>query len=209
MLECMKRQYVQVLAWLISLTATVIAVAAWGQGNHWQLASLSTYQLFPLFGLLAFSLMWSHYIAAALRHLFKIERAALKTYFEVTSLAVLAAILLHPGLLAWQLWRDGLGLPPGSELRYVTPDYKAYIIIAMVSLLVFLTYEFRRAFHNRPWWRFVQYASDGAMILILLHSLKLGSQLQTGWLKPIWYFYGATFLCAISYSYYKRFQVVK
>ncbi len=203
----MKARDLQIVAWGMSVTAVVLAVAAWGQGNSWRVDS--TYQLFPLFGLLAFSLMWSHYVAAALRLHFKLDRAVLKTYFEVTSLGVLAAILLHPGLLAYQLWRDGQGLPPGSELNYLGPKMMIYILIAMISLLVFLAYELRRIYGQKPWWKFVQYASDVAILLILLHSLKLGSQLQAGWLRTVWYFYGLTLGTALVYIYWNKYQQYK
>ncbi len=199
-------RYVQAFAWLLSLAVATVAFVAWGQGIRWQFAHLSSYQFFPLFGLLAFSLMWSHYIASFVRQLSNIDRQVLHSYFEVTSFAVLVAILIHPGLLAWQLWRDGLGLPPGSELMYVSPKLKIYILIAMTAWLIFLAYEFRRIFKTRAWWKYVQYASDIAMVLIFLHSLKLGSQLQTGWLRPIWYFYGFTLGVTLVYTYYHKYQ---
>ncbi len=202
----MKTRYVQVAAWGISLTAAAIAVIAWGQGNLWQFGHLSTYQLFPLFGLLAFSLMWSHYIASVIRQIAKVDRSALHIYFEVTSFAVLVAILIHPGLLTWQLWRDGHGLPPGSELHYVGPALRIYIIFAMTALLLFLAYEFRRLFGNRSWWKYIQYATDAAMVLIFIHSLKLGSQLQTGWFRGVWYFYGITLAGSLAYIYYHKYQ---
>lgn len=202
----MKARQLQTVAWTVSLIAVVLAFGAWGQGNNWQLAGLSTYQLFPLFGLLAFSLMWGHYVAAALRLYFNLDRAVLKTYFETTSLAVLAAILLHPGLLAYQLWRDGLGLPPGSELRYVSSDTSVYVLIAMISLLIFLAFELRRKFDQKSWWKYIQYGSDVAILLIVLHSFKLGSQLQTGWFRVVWYFYFATLVASLGYIYFYKFQ---
>ncbi len=201
-----KARYVQYFAWALSLAVAVIAFVAWGQGVGWQFGSLSPYSFFPLFGLLAFSLMWSHYIASVVRQHFNVDKQVLKTYFEVTSFAVLFSILVHPGLLAWQLWRDGLGLPPGSEVKYVGPGLGIYIVMALTALLIFLAYEFRRLFHGKSWWKYMEYATDAAMVLIFIHSLKLGSQLQTGWLQPIWYFYGLTLLGSLAYIYYQKFQ---
>lgn len=202
----MNARHLQIIAWGVSVLTVILAVTAWGQGNNWQIAGLSFYQIFPVFGLVGFSLMWAHYAMSALRQYFKLDGAVLRSYFEITSLAVLAAILLHPGLLAWQLWRDGLGLPPGSELNYVAPAMGIYVLIAMVSLLVFLAYELRRQFGKKSWWKFVQYASDIAIFLILLHSLRLGSHLQVGWLRPIWYFYGITLGISLAYTYYLKYQ---
>lgn len=200
----MKPKQLQIMAWGVSLGAVLLAIFAWGMSYDWEISSLSTYQLFPLFGLLAFSLMWGHYVAAALRLHFGIDKAVLKQYFEVTSLAVLAAILLHPGLLAWQLWRDGLGLPPGSELNYVGESMKMTVLLGMIALVVFLAYEFRRVYDQKPWWKYVQYASDAAIMLIVIHSLRLGTHLQTGWFKSVWYFYAITLVISIAYIYYRK-----
>lgn len=196
----------QLLAWGLSVAVATIALIAWGQGLSWHFSNLDSYRLFPLFGLLAFSLMWSHYIASVARQYFQIDKQALHVYFETTSLVVLAALLAHPGLLAWQLWRDGLGLPPGSELNFVSADLRLYIIMAFTALLIFLAYEFRRWYKNRSWWQYIERATDVAMVLVFLHSLNLGSQLQSGWLVPIWYFYGVTLVAALVYIYYQKFK---
>lgn len=200
----MKPKHLQLVAWGVSLGAVTLAVFAWGMSYDWKISSLSTYELFPVFGLVAFSLMWGHYVAAAVRMHLGLDKSVLRTYFEVTSLAVLAAILLHPGLLAWQLWRDGLGLPPGSELNYAGPRMKTTILLGMIALVVFLAYEFRRAYDQKPWWKYVQYASDGAILLIVIHSLRLGTHLQTGWFKSVWYFYATTLAISIVYIYYRK-----
>jgi hypothetical protein len=74
-----------------------------------------------------------------------------------------------------------------------------------VSLLVFLAYECRRKFDHRPWWRFVGYATDIAILAIFYHGLRLGSQLQAGWLLGVWFFYGITLIISLAYIYYKKF----
>lgn len=199
-------QKVNASAWTLTSIVIALAVYVWGHGFGWRWSSLNSYQLFPVLGLIAFSTMWSHYIASVIRQILGVEKGALHTYFEATSLIVLAAILMHPGLLWYQLWRDGFGLPPGSYLHhYVAPSLRWAAILGTVSLFVFLAYEFRRKFKGRPWWRFVAYASDLAMLAILVHSLKLGTNVQSGWFRMIWYFYGVTLVVSLAYIYYKRF----
>ena len=197
------------LAWSVSFVSVLLAVLAWGQGNSWKLVGMSNYQLFPLFGLLAFSLMWGHYLMHCLRIYFKIEKNALKQYFEITSLAVLGAILLHPGLLAWQLWRDGLGLPPSSELNYAGTSLKGAVLLGMFSLFMFLAFEFRRVFQDKKWWKYVQYASDGAILLIVLHALQLGTHLRLGWYLVVWYFYALSLLISLTYIYLNKMDTAK
>lgn len=199
-----------IIAWLLSLVVLVLAFIAWGQGQKWNFSELSTYQLFPIFGLTAFSLMWAHYIVSASRQYLNVDKAATKQYFEITSFVVLAAIALHPGLLWWQLWRDGFGFPPGSYLNhYVDPGLKWVAVLGTVSLLVFLAYELRRWFGQKPWWRYSQYASDIAMLAIFYHGLRLGGQLQSGWFHTVWLVYGVTLVGALFYQYASKLQNTK
>jgi len=194
-------RYVRWGAWGLSVAAFAVSFVAWGQGYQWQLSGLSLYQFFPLLGLTAFSLMWSHYIAAVMRQYVGAEAAVLHSYFEITSAAVLVAILLHPGLLGWQLWRDGLGLPPGSYKLYVGVAGYTWVLVGLTAFVIFLSYELRRFFGKRPWWRFVQYASDVAMFLIFFHGLRLGTHLRQGWFRGVWFFYGITLAGALLYMY--------
>lgn len=169
----------------------------WGESLEWQFSGLSTYQVFPVLGLLAFGLMWGHYIIAALRLYLRLERSVTAQYFQLTSMVVLAAILLHPGLLIWQLARDGLGLPPESYFRL----YGWLTILGSVSLCVFLAFELRRKFGQRSWWKYIERLNDVAMVAVYYHGLKLGTHTQIGWFKYLWYFYGLTLIAALIYLY--------
>lgn len=195
-------RHVKTIAWSLSVIVTAIATYAWGDFINWRFNS--SYRLFPLFGLLAFSIMWSHYIAVALRIRYKPEKGNLKKYFSYTSKAVLVFILLHPGLLIWQLWRDGLGLPPKSFLEnYVNPSMKGAVILGTISFFVFLSFELHRVYGRRSWWKYVQYGSDVAMVMVFIHGLRLGS-LMNGWFRYVWYFYGITYLTALLYTYIQK-----
>lgn len=196
-----------IFAWALSVLVVVVAFIAWGQGIRWKFAGLSSYRLFPLFGLLAFSLMWAHYVVAAVRQYLDIGRDKVARYFEITSLMVLVAILAHPGILWWQLWRDGFGLPPSSYIdNYVAPGLAWVAALGTISLVVFLVYEFRRFYEGRKWWRIVQYASDVAILAIVYHSFRLGSNLQRGWFKTVWLFYAVSLILALVYIYWLKVQ---
>ena len=198
-----KTYWLQIFAWSLSLLAVLLAFMAWGSSLHWRIDRINSYNLFPFFGLVAFSLMWCHYIVSVVRQYLGIEKNHLHTYIEVTSFVVLVAIFAHPGLLEWQLWRDGFGLPPGNVLQhYVAPSLRVSAVLGMVSLLVFLAYELRRWYSDRSWWKYINYATDIAMLLIFLHGFKLGRTLQAGWLRGVWLFYGATLILALTYIYY-------
>lgn len=203
----MKTKYLLAFAWGSSAVAVLLGVIAWGQSFGWQFSVVNNYLLFPLLGLTAFGLMWSHYVTAALRQYLQLDKSTVKTYFDITSALVLGAILLHPGLLAYQLWADGLGLPPASTLTYVPSSKSFYMLIAVFSLYVFLAYELRHWFQDKSWWKYIQYLSDVAIILIFIHGLNLGSRLQQGWFQKVWYFYGITLLLSLGFIYYKKISL--
>lgn len=192
-------------AWTVSSISVILALLAWGQGIRWQLSEVTGYQLFPLLGLLAFSLMWAHYVIAALRIRAGIEINATKRYFELTSFAVLICLILHPAILSWKLWQGGFGLPPNSYMEYyVAPSLRWAAFIGAVGLTAFLLFELRRKLANKQWWKYAVAASDLAIIGIFVHGLALGSHVQGGWYQIVWWIYGLTLVGAIGYLYLQK-----
>lgn len=197
-------RFSQYSAWALATAVSAIAIVAWGISYQWNIGHITTYQLFPLLGLLAFSIMWSHYMIGALQRWNQIEPSTLANFFKISGYIVLVLICLHPGLLIYQLWRDGMGLPPGSYMRYVGPGLSWVTLLGTVSFLIFISYEFKRFFGNRSWWHYLEYATDVAMIAIFYHALRLGSQLQQGWFRGLWLIYGVTLAWALVYKYLYR-----
>lgn len=195
-----------VSAWSSAVAVSVLAFLVWGHDNGWQLGHLNAYQLFPLLGLVAYSLMWTHYIMGTVRELSGVDRAPLSMYYRWTGYAVLALICLHPGLLIYQLWRDGAGPPPHSYESYVAPGLGWITVLGSASLLIFLAFELRRWFGKRSWWHYVADASDIAMLAIFYHGLRLGADLQVGWYHYVWWFYGVTLIAVLIRKYARRLQ---
>lgn len=199
------KKYLNTFAWGLSATVSATAVIAWGQNINWQLAGISSYKVFPVFGLLAFSLMWTHYIVAGIKAAFNLQDLTLsKTYFEATALVVFGALLLHPGLLVIQLWRDGFGLPPGSYKAYVSAGLIWAVYLGVVSWLAFMAFELRRWYSDKKWWKYVVYANDIAIWAIYIHGLKLGADVAASWLNSVWIFYGFCLAMAFIAIYYKK-----
>jgi predicted ferric reductase len=192
----------QAVAWGLALVVCGLSFIAWGEGNSWNFSHLSTYQVFPLLGLLAFSLMWSHYILGTLKEVATSNPDSLKNYYRWTGYAVLVLICLHPGLLIYQLFHDGQGLPPGSYEKYVAPGLAWVTLLGTASLLVFLAFEFHRVFGKKSWWHYVADLSDLAMLAIVYHGLRLGSQLQMGWYRYVWWLFAVTLLAVLARKYY-------
>lgn len=198
-------QAYDLVPWVLSIFVALLAVWAWGSTYNWQFAGFSTYQFFPVLGLTAYSIMWSTYAVGFLKKTV-LKTVSLKDYYRVTGYFVLLLIVLHPGLLIYQRFRDGFGLPPHSYESYVAPGMAWITLLGSVCLLIFLSYELRRFFSKRKWWKYVVYAGDAAMIGIFYHSLRLGSQLQTGWFRTVWWFYGISLVMILAYNYSLKIQ---
>lgn len=192
----------QIGVWVGTGILVTLAILRWTQvrlGN----GELGQYELFPLFGLLAFTFMWTHFVSGAVRRLVGAKEGTLRTFFMVTNWLVLAFILLHPGIFMFTLWADGLGFPPASYLSiYVDLGARIALFLGTLSLIAFLAYELRRRYRKATWWRFVEYANITAMFAIFFHALTLGGEVASGWFQTIWIVYGITLAASIGYNYY-------
>jgi len=193
------------LPWSLTTAVAALAIFSWGQSLDWQFSTLSIYTLFPVLGLSAFSIMWSHYMVGFLRRTV-LHGAPLRRFFNWTGYVVLVLILLHPGLLIYQRFHDGFGLPPGSYESYVAPSMAWITLLGSVSLFVFLSFELKRWFDKRRWWKYVLYLNDLAMLAIFYHGLKLGSQTHLTWFRYIWWFYGISLIAALIHKYVLQIQ---
>jgi hypothetical protein len=193
--------YCQLAAWSLGLAVVTVSVIAWGGNFAWQFSPISIYVIFPVLGLIAYGLMWSHYLIGTLCDILHLDKTSLSGYFHLTGWAVLILICLHPGLLIYQRFRDGFGLPPGSYESYVAPDLGWITLLGTASLLVFLAYELWRLYGERSWWHYVQEAGDLAMLAIFYHGLRLGTQINHGWFQVVWWVYGVTLVVILVRSY--------
>ncbi|HEX5447899.1 MAG TPA: ferric reductase-like transmembrane domain-containing protein, partial [Candidatus Saccharimonadales bacterium] len=162
-----------------------------------------TYQIFPVLGLIAFSLMWSQYTLGTVKQIW-LKDLVLRTYYRWTGYIVLLAIILHPGLLAYQRARDGFGPPPDSFKSYVAPSLAWLTLVGMSCLLIFLAFELRRWFRKYSWWRFMNYLVDLAMLAIFYHALELGTQTHISWYRDVWWFYGGSLVAILAHKYFSR-----
>lgn len=202
---------ISAFGWLLVVVVCTLGFIAWGNDFNWEITPLNAYLLFPLLGILAFSIMWAHYVAGAIRDYFEFNSTSLKSFFQYTGYAVLILICLHPGLLILQRFRDGYGLPPGSYESYVQPGLGWITVLGSVSLLAFLAFELHRVFGKRSWWHWVLTAGDIAMLAIFYHGLRLGGQLyHRGWFQTLWVFYGLILIVILGRKYYllylKRYE---
>lgn len=194
----MQKKMVHVLLALIAYAAVLYPAWVWyeqrslGPETDWLLT------LFPLFGMLAFSLMWLHIVGKPFKPW--LERYIdFERFVTVTSLLVLGLLILHP--LLFLLWLGWERLP-----AFFTSGFSAvFVWLGVIAWVLFIGYDVAKLIKERSWvqryWRLIQFLATAPFFLVLIHSLNLGSELQQGPLRLVWWFYGATALLATVYTY--------
>ncbi len=174
------------LPWLLGTVVVAVPLYAFFSAQR---DPSNLYELFPVLGILAWSLMWTHYANGSLTMLLpKLERNAL--YKKVTEYAVLGLILAHPFLFIYARYRDTGLIPPASYVGYVGEANVVYILMGTLGLMIFLSYEVFSRLREHPKvssnWRWVSISQILAMVLIFIHSLSLGTLLATEWFQTWW-----------------------
>lgn len=182
------------LPWVFMFMAFLVPFIAWSSERSWSYDKLTLLAIFPLLGLWAWSIMWTHYAYGTLR-LTNPGLQKNKLYSKVSGILVLFLVLLHPFLLILNQWQTLEKLPPESVYSYAASNQKLYVFFGVVALTLFLSFEiFERlkdnAFVKRNW-KWVSLSQMIAMTLIFSHALSLGSNLSVGWFELYWVTLGA------------------
>lgn len=183
----------RIITWILLGVVLIIPFVAWAESMSWRFTHLSAIILFPLLGLWAWSIMWTHYALGSIR-LVESRVKEVKVYSLLTRVLVLLLIVLHPGLLIWTQW-EALGTwPPGSVYSYVGSSMKIYATLGAIALMFFVSFEFLERLRNHPTlrrnWFWVSVSQMLAMTLILIHSFALGGTIS-GWFAFYWFTLGA------------------
>ncbi len=187
-------------AWLLLSAVILIPLFLWLTIYQWR-PVISPLAVFPLLGVWAWSIMWTHYVYGALHIQFPRTFAVQHTYDRLSAWLVLLLIILHPALLAWEQKNQLSILPPESFYAYVSPSLELYILFGSVGLLLFLSYEFFNRLRTKPLlrrhWFWVSLSQVGAMILIFVHGLRIGQTVLSGWGEVYWFVLGVSLLPAL------------
>jgi len=182
--------------------AVIVPIFVHIQNVSWSSSSLIV-NIFPIFGLLAFTLLWLHAISGAfwewLCSHFGVE--TMEEFIGWTALAIFISIVLHPLLLLFLVKFDLPSLISHSPVP---------IYLGIFGLLLLLTYDIGKVLKKYKIllnnWNSILIISNIGFILTFFHSLLIGSDLQIGFLRNLWIFYGVSAILAITYTYgVKRF----
>ncbi len=163
---------------------------------HWAFDGALLSNLFPLFGILAFTLLWLHSISGVFEPFLR-KHINFDRFVHITSILILISIILHPLLLlvTFNFNVSNVFLVYGVK----------YILIGMVGWILLIIYDIGKALKKYNFfavhWNQILIISNVGFLLTFFHSLYLGSDLQSGMLRAVWIFYGITAIIAIIYTY--------
>lgn len=176
--------------WLLFIAVVVVGCVAYFSSHNWQITEIfsSGLVIFPLLGILAWSIMWTHFAYGALRIKYNFPKN--KVYSTVSGWMVLSLILLHPGILALEMYKSTKLLPPKSILLYAGESFFWAIMLAEIALLIFLSYEVFDRIKDKPIikknWLWISLSQMIAMTFIFVHSMAVGHNLNSGWFRVYW-----------------------
>lgn len=185
--------------WLLFTLVVIVPLVAWLNTYQWA-PPITALTVFPLLGVWAWGIMWTHYILGWLRLRMpeRFERDEL--YGKYTAWLVLALILLHPSLLAGQQYQRFGMLPPESYTSYVASSMELFVYFGIVGLFVFLSYEIFLRLKHKLWlrkiWGWVGLTQIAAMLLIFVHGFAIGDSVLYGWINIYWLLLGVLLLPA-------------
>ena len=184
----------KVVFWTISTIVIILPVYIWADFLSWNFTAVSISSIFPLLGLLAYSILWLQMFVVAV--LISLPTDFKNNFFLISGLAFLLLIIAHPLLLSIAQYQIGQ-----SIIDYVGDTRKVFITLAITAWVIFILYEIFRRFKK---WKFFcnsmiifKYLNYVAFYLIFFHSINLGTNLQEGPLKFVWYFYALSGLLFI------------
>lgn len=182
------------LPWVLFVPVIVLPYIAWSQRLNWNYSEVNAYLLFPLLGLWAWGIMWTHYAYGGLR-LVNNNLQKNRFYSKFTGVLVLFLILMHPGLLALEQWENTSTLPPQSFYSYVASSQKLFVVFGSIALIIFLSFEVFERIKSKPLvtknWKWISLSQVIAMTLIFIHAMAIGNTLNSGWIEYFWVMLGA------------------
>ncbi len=151
--------------------------------------------IFPMFGLLAAGLLWLHAISGVFEEWLR-KHFDFDAFVHWTAILILVSIILHPLLLLVLI---------NFQVGLLLSSHSLPIWLGVVSFILLISYDIGKALKKFDFfarhWNAILILSTIGFLLSFLHSLLLGSDLQSGFLRTLWIFYGVTAVLATIYTY--------
>lgn len=196
----LNKKIVKYLIFIVGLLAVGYPISVWFNSANLVWDKIVLFDIFPVLGLIGFSLMWLHIVAGAFRKRLS-NYFDFSTFIHISSTVVLLMLILHPAVFLLALAVNNWG----SVFSYIGNEREYFIWIAIVAWVIFILYDVFKKFKTRKFfvkhWTLMRFISTLGFFLILVHSLGIGRDLQTGPLRSVWIFYGVTAGLATIYNY--------
>ena len=193
----MNEQQSTKMMWGIGVISALLPIIAWGSYYSWDLANLTAFQWFPLFGLLAWMIMCTHFFTVIISKRYPDFKSP-KSYSKVSEWVVLACLIAHPTILTIKLTDIGAGSPPNSWVDYAGESLGLVVLAGSIALWIFLSFELLNRLKNNKKiqknWHIINITQALAMVLVFVHAIRLGSIATTGWFGAVWVAYGILLL---------------
>ncbi|MBX4189422.1 hypothetical protein KW785_02400 [Candidatus Parcubacteria bacterium] len=179
---------------ILVLASLAVLVPLW-------IRARSSHTLFPMLGMAAFSLLWLHIVGPAFEPWLS-KYVNFERFLQNTSPLILLFMLLHPLLFLFSI---------NFDLHFIVLSLgNFYIELGLVGLLLLLTFDVGKAMRKKDFvakhWNKILFTSTIGFVLIFFHSVVVGEDLQAGFLRGLWIFYGVSAMLSIIYVYgIKRF----
>lgn len=192
------------LLYLVQALFIVPSILYWLDGIGWDVSRLSYLTVFPVLGLVAFTLMWGHIMVAYFRHKYP-DMFDYAAYYRQSSHAVLILIILHPLLLVLHQASNDL-----TVFDYAAPAMRVFIVFGSLAFLGFMIYEVVNRLKEKPAikrnWQYVVAMNRVAFILVYIHGLMLGQHLASGPMRLLWLFFGLTTAAYYIWAYRREIR---
>ena len=194
---------------MLFFVVLLLPIITWGNSFGWDFSLFNLFLLFPLLGLLTFSVVWIQVLVGAFGDYFS-GLFNLDVFYARTGLAVLILFVSHP-LVAAIAQLNATGLWPLESLfALAPPSHKAFLIIGMIVFVLWIIYEILLRLSSIPrvqkiasWW---EHVADIGVLLIWYHGYKLGSHTSFGWFMYVWWVMGVTALVFVVWKIVKKIR---
>lgn len=192
----MKQQYYRFGIILFGWLAVLVPLICRTQSIQWTPETNWIQNIFPMFGLLAFSLLWLHSISGAFEPWLR-KHVNFDVFVSRTATLILIAIILHPLLLL-------------IDMRFSLQDTFLYygktaVWLGIIGWLLLISYDITKPFKKyavvAKRWNSILIISNIGFVITFFHALKAGSDLQSGFLKYLFIFYGVTAIICLIWTY--------
>ncbi len=184
--------------YLLLVVVLLLPLYFWGDSFAWDFSIISGHVLFPLLGMLAFSLMWLQVVVSTFPKAFNIN---LDRFWAVSGLWVLILFVAHPVVAVFANKSTNI-------FSFVADAQQVYIWLAVIAFIVFVLFEIVMRLGKKPFAArarpYIEKASYVGVILIWVHSLNIGSHTGFGFLNYVWWFYGITAVLMIGKIFMRK-----